>query len=210
MPTSLFNIFKIGIGPSSSHTVGPMKAARSFLLTMKHKGLFHPSNISYIKTELYGSLALTGRGHGTDKAIILGLMGEIPEKVLVDKITEKLEILKDTQKMKLLNEIEVPFNPKDHLIFYRTKRLAYHTNGMKFRAFFNSQEIFTQIYYSIGGGFIKSEEEILSGNKEDSEVKIPYNFKTAVEMISLCEKNKITIAQMVMENEKAYRSESEI
>ena len=213
MPTSIFNIFKIGIGPSSSHTVGPMKAARSFIFTLKQRGLFHPSKLSHIKTELFGSLALTGGGHGTDKAILLGLMGETPETVPIDTIKDRLDLLKTTQHLKLFNEFEVPFISKDHMIFHRTKRLAYHTNGMRFLAFHDSTEIARQIFYSIGGGFIKSEEEVKNeaeNDKNSEATKIPYPFKSAADLISICVKNKMTISEIIFENEKVYQPEKEI
>lgn len=211
MPTSIFNIFKIGIGPSSSHTVGPMKAARSFIFTLKQKGLFHPSKLSHIKTELFGSLALTGGGHGTDKAILLGLMGETPETVPIATIKARLDLLKTTQRLNLFNEFEIPFIAKDHMIFHRTKRLAYHTNGMRFLAFHDSREVARQIFYSIGGGFIKSEEEVKAETcSPPSEKPIPYPFKTAADLLSVCASNKMTISQVIFENEKVSYPENVI
>ena len=209
---NVFQMFKIGIGPSSSHTVGPMKAAKTFLWKVKAKNFFDASKLKTIKTDLYGSLALTGQGHGTDKAIILGLMGETPDKVDTKTIDNKLKVLKETKRINLLGEFDAPFLEKDHLVYNKTKRLPFHTNGIKFTVLgLSNEELWKEIYYSVGGGFIVSEEETKLLEKErDSEVKIPFNFKTGAELLEMCSQNKMTIAQLMMENEKTLRPENEI
>jgi L-serine dehydratase len=209
MAISFFQIFKIGIGPSSSHTVGPMKAAKQFMNNLKSKHLLSPEKISHIKTDLYGSLALTGQGHGTDKAVILGLMGDTPEKCDTQTVDSRLEKLRKSKKINLNGELETQFVEKEHLIFNKTKRLPFHTNGLKFTAVgHNNENLMHEIYYSVGGGFIVTEEETKQGGKKDAvEVKVPYPFATAAELLSICEKKRMRISEVMMENEKVWRSE---
>ena len=163
MSISAFELLKIGIGPSSSHTVGPMKAANAFLKLLKQKNLLNPSRTRYLKTELYGSLALTGKGHGTDKAILLGLEGEDPKTIDISTIHARTKNMDANMTMKLNSEYDIPYNRKHHLLFHKKKILPHHTNGMKFTALDESQEsLLAMNYYSIGGGFFLSEDEVVA------------------------------------------------
>lgn len=231
MSLSVFQMFKIGIGPSSSHTVGPMKAAKEFLLHAKSKGLMQSSNIRMVKAELFGSLALTGKGHATDKAIVMGLIGLDPENVDTSTVYGKVDKLQSAKRLKILEEVETNFS----IIFHKSGKLPYHTNGMRFSLINdNNEEIFKEIYYSIGGGFIVNDNEInppsqdiqnsldpscnLSISQDATqkwsnsinEKKVPYPFKTADELFSLCQENKLTVPQLIMENEKTRYNEEEI
>ncbi len=224
MSLSVFQMFKIGIGPSSSHTVGPMKAAKLFLQNAQAKGVLSQKSIRQVKAELFGSLALTGKGHATDKAIVMGLIGEDPENVDTSTIYQKVDQLQKVKSLKLLNERETNFS----IQFHRNGKLPYHTNGMRFSLVDDeNNEIFKEVYYSIGGGFILSEKETLQNNADCGssrpnsnnnstwnnsiqEKKVPYPFKTAEELFSLCRENKLTVSQLVMANEKTWRNEKEI
>ncbi len=198
---SVFDLFSIGIGPSSSHTVGPMRAACLFAESLKNK------NAQRILVELFGSLALTGKGHGTDTAILNGLEGGRPESVDPDTLLSRAaEIIKHSKL--LLNQKNINFNFTENFLFHRDQLLPKHTNGMKFTAWDeNNQVITTQIYYSVGGGFIVTEEEF---GHEKSDLKQPYGFDTAEELLDLCKKNTLTIQALMLENEKISRSEQDI
>lgn len=207
MYISVLQMFKIGIGPSSSHTLGPMKAAKQFLLKAVEKGV-DISKTKTMKTDLYGSLALTGKGHHTDKAVILGMLGEDPVTVDTPKIYDKVDILAKEKKIKLLNKYDSDFK----INFLRSQKLPYHTNGVKFTLLNkDDKELFSEIYYSIGGGFILSEEETKSQNKDDENKfnKLPFQFKNAKELFWMSETNQITLPQLIMENEKVYLGISE-
>lgn len=207
MTTSLFEIFSIGIGPSSSHTVGPMRASRRFVEELKKKNLL--SSTSEVKVELYGSLALTGKGHSTDRAVLLGLEGYTPEGVDPDEAPLICERIASSKKLKLFGEQEIVFNPEEHLLFLKDKCLPFHSNAMRLKAKDASgKNLFTHVFYSIGGGFILSQEEV--------EVKtapshiVPYPFKTAEELLIHGKKTGKKIYEIVMENEKTWRSSSDI
>jgi len=213
MPTSVFQMFKIGIGPSSSHTVGPMKAARLFLINLQKKGLFTDPNFFSVRADLYGSLALTGQGHGTDTAVLLGLMGETPEDVDTNQVSKTLEKLRASKKINLLGQYNFPFIEREQLILNKAKRLKYHSNGMKFTALnHNYEPIYSETYYSVGGGFIVSDQDIANKTTTahlEEGAKVKYPFTNTAEMLQICKEEKMTIAELMMENEKAWRSESE-
>ena len=209
MPISVFELLKIGIGPSSSHTVGPMKAAKSFINLLKGKGLFN-SGISRVEVELYGSLALTGKGHGTDKAVILGLLGEEPDTVDIPSISERFNHILTTSDMNFNHEIPIKFNYKQDLVFYKKKVLPFHTNGIIFKAYDSKKnELLSMPYYSIGGGFILSEDETKQEQTTPT-FEIKYPFKTSKELVLLCEEHNMTIPELVMENEKMRLPEAEV
>lgn len=183
MSISVFDLFSVGIGPSSSHTVGPMKAAYLFGEKIKNK------NPEKITVELYGSLALTGKGHGTDIALLNGLAGQQPHLIEPNFIA--------------------PENKKISLIFHKDQVLPKHTNGLKFTAFDkNNKIILSEIYYSVGGGFIVTDEEF--GHERKDIKPEPYPFDTAQELLDHCTKNNLTISALMMANEKTWRSESDI
>jgi L-serine dehydratase len=211
MPTSIFQMFKIGIGPSSSHTVGPMKAARVFLQNMLKKGFFANKEFFSVRADLYGSLALTGIGHGTDKAILLGFMGETPEEVEIRNVDKVLAQLRDTKKINLLGQHPVHFVEKEQLIMNKTKRLKFHSNGMKFTALNKDYEpIYSETYYSTGGGFIVSEEEISNKNSDvNNAITLSHPFASAAQMVEICKNKGMKISELMLENEKSWRTEAE-
>lgn len=211
MPTSVFQMFKIGIGPSSSHTVGPMKAARLFLLNLQKKGFFANPSFYTVRADLYGSLALTGAGHGTDLAVLLGFMGETPEEVDTSQVDKFMARLRETKKINLLGKHNYPFIEREQLIMNKTKRLKYHSNGMKFTALNKEYEpIYSETYYSVGGGFVVSDEEVNSKNlTPNEEVKLPFSFKNTAQMLEVCHNQNWTISELMMQNEKAWRTEEE-
>lgn len=210
MAISTFNLFSIGIGPSSSHTVGPMRAARQFALHLEKDHLLE--NTQSIKMDLYGSLALTGEGHGTDFALLLGLEGETPEGVDPNQIKVKVEKIRQEQSLHLLGKIKIHFDEKKQLLFHKDKQLPYHPNGMRFTAYdVNGKELRSEVFYSVGGGFIV-DHETASKDKHlgDEKHHVPFPFSTADHLLKLCKQQKCKIEKIMMENEKTWRSEEEI
>ena len=218
MGISVFELFKIGIGPSSSHTVGPMKAANAFLSLLKTKNYLNPEKLSNIKSELFGSLALTGKGHGTDKAVLIGLEGDSPDKVNISSINPRYNNMIKNSTIKINSDFDIKFNIKKDLLFHKKKILPFHTNGMKFTAFdVDGNNLLSKNYYSVGGGFflseddIKKEKEKKDGKEESNDRLIPeLEFNTGKEMILQCEKHNISLKELMMINEKTWRSENEI
>lgn len=202
MNISLFDLFSVGIGPSSSHTVGPMLAANEFIqcLDKQHDFL----KVERIKIEVYGSLALTGKGHGTDKAILNGLEGKSPESVNPEIMIPRMHEILNTHTLNLGGIKNITFHATTDFLFLQKEVLPKHTNGMRFSALdAHDQLILSQVYYSIGGGFITTEEEFDHATSEiDS---IPYPFDTAQQILEHCRKNQISIAQLVMANELTWR-----
>ena len=153
MAISVFQLFSIGVGPSSSHTVGPMRAARQFMLHLEKEALL--AQVHQIKVDLYGSLALTGKGHGTDIAILLGLEGETPEEIEPTQIQDKVALIRSHQSLKLIGKYTIPFNEQKQMLFHYDKQLPFHPNGMRFKAYdANGDELKIEVFYSVGGGFI--------------------------------------------------------
>lgn len=210
MSISVFDLFSIGIGPSSSHTVGPLRAARKFVTKAESLNLLEKTGS--LKVDLYGSLALTGKGHATDIAIILGMQGMAPETVDPDAVEKNVESVRNSTSIPLAGSKHVPFEEEKHLFFHKEKTLPYHPNGMKFTLFdVNGKELLVKTYYSVGGGFIVDHDHV----KQDESVvaheqTIPYPFETASDLIGLCYQHDISLDQLVMENEKAFRSEGEV
>jgi len=202
---SIFDLFSIGIGPSSSHTVGPMRAAREFLTHLSRL-----EDVTKIDVSLYGSLAFTCRGHGTDKALILGLLGEQPESVQPDNIASLLESIKANQRIDLLGQHTIAFCPDQNIHLILDHQLPHHSNGMLFKAFDRQQQLLSeQIYYSIGGGFIVTDQEIDNPAAATS-VEVPFPFSTADQLLKICESEQCAIHDIMMHNERAWRSEQEI
>ena len=206
MKSSIFDIFKIGIGPSSSHTVGPMIISNKFISLLKqNKKLL---DITKIEITLYGSLAATGLGHASDAAVLLGLCGESPQTIETASMNEEMKNIKKNKRLKLIDGIEIDFDYDKDLIF-KMQFLEFHSNAVLLKAYKNDTLLEEKTYYSIGGGFVIDHDEIGIEEKEE-EIKIPYEFKNAKELIDLCKKHNLKISQLVMENEKSYRSEEEI
>ena len=202
---SIFDMFKIGIGPSSSHTLGPMKAGKAFVDELKEKDLL--DKVTRVQANVYGSLSLTGIGHSTDKAILLGLAGEEPETVDIDGISEFMKNVRSSEKLMLGGSHEVEF-PKDGGFFFHDEYLPMHENGLCLIAFAGEEDILHKTYYSVGGGFIVKQEDF--AKRTDAKVDIPFPYASAAEMLELCEKNNMTLPELGLANELALRSEEEV
>ncbi|MCD1126557.1 L-serine ammonia-lyase [Jinshanibacter sp. LJY008] len=203
---SVFDMFKIGIGPSSSHTVGPMKAGKEFVDDLCHKGLI--ASVSKVVVDVYGSLSLTGKGHHTDIAIIMGLAGNLPATVDIDSIPGFIRNVEATERLPLANgQQEVDFPRQGGMVFH-SDNLPLHENGMTITAFAGNKTIYTKTYYSIGGGFIVDEENF--GKTAENEMTVPYPFKFASELLDLCKHHGLSISGLVMQNELAIHSKKEI
>ena len=207
MTLSVFDIFKIGIGPSSSHTMGPMRAAREFVLELKQAGLL--ARTQQIAVRLYGSLALTGAGHGTDRAILAGLEGAEPETVDPDSIETTMQRIRASGRINLLGEHEVAFDEPMQLLFMRAERLPRHSNGMRFTALSADHTVLREeSYYSVGGGFIvrDDEPEAVSGHRAVA----PHPFASGAELLTRAREQGLEIDQLVMANERAWGSEADV
>jgi L-serine dehydratase len=209
MAISVFDLFSIGIGPSSSHTVGPMRAARTFAEDLRACALLGDTRA--IKTELYGSLGATGKGHGSDKAVILGLEGETPEHVDTASVAARLEKIRHDGRLTILGEHPVSFDEERHLVMHRRKALPFHPNGMRFSALNAGGEVLlAKVYYSIGGGFVVNEKAADGNPITPDTTPQPYPFTSGSELLRLCKQHGLSISALMMENEKVWRSESEI
>lgn len=205
---SVAEIFSIGIGPSSSHTVGPMRAARRFLHELFEREFVEDT--ARVAIELYGSLAMTGKGHATDLAIMLGLEGETPEGVDPTSVLKRIEEIHLSKTIRLFGRQKISFNPEIDIEFHRGKRLQLHSNALRFKSFTaDGALLHAQLYYSVGGGFVVDHEEALNGPKPSKKPSVPFPYKTAEELLAHCALEKKTIAQIVLENEKTHRSEEE-
>jgi len=200
---SVFDIFKIGVGPSSSHTLGPWRAALRFLQTIHAAGIEH---VTSVKVLLYGSLAKTGKGHGTDVAVILGLCGEDPVTFDVNQITPRIQQISEQRKMKLSGARELAFNPHEDVVFLMTESLPYHPNALTFLCSFEDGKEIAETYYSIGGGFVVKEGEIGSGSDA---ADLPFPIENGKDLLHWCVKTGLSISEVVMENEQAWRSEAD-
>ncbi|ERY77944.1 L-serine dehydratase [Pseudomonas aeruginosa] len=207
MSLSVFDLFKIGIGPSSSHTVGPMRAAARFAEGLRREGLLEAT--ASVKVELYGSLGATGKGHGSDKAVLLGLEGEQPDTVDTAAIPARLDAIRSSGELRLLGERPIRFVEKEHLALIR-KPLAYHPNGMIFRAFDAAGlQVRSREYYSVGGGFVVDDEAAGLDRIVEDRTPLAFPFKTARQLLDHCAREGLSISQLMAENEKAWRPAEE-
>jgi len=197
-------MLKIGVGPSSSHTLGPWRAAERFIKELKNAQLFETT--TQLKVDLYGSLSLTGKGHATDFAVMLGLSGADPEYIPIDDISNVIEAIKSTQSLKFGNEISITFNPETDIIFNRNF-LPYHANGLTFTAICGD-EVYQSTFYSVGGGFVTKEEDQNVAN--DFQCEFPFFFNTSTELLEFCNKENKMISEIMYENEKTMRTDEEI
>ncbi|ROR14800.1 L-serine ammonia-lyase [Erwinia sp. JUb26] len=203
---SVFDMFKIGIGPSSSHTVGPMKAGKQFVDDLVASRQL--SSVTRIAVDVYGSLSLTGKGHHTDIAIIMGLSGASPESVDIDSIPAFIRDVEDRQRLLLANGAhEVDF-PREGGMVFRSDNLSLHENGMSIHAYAGDLKIYSKTYYSVGGGFIVDEENF--GQTALNEISVPYPFNSAKEMLDHCQHTGLSLSGMVMKNELAVHSRADI
>ncbi len=207
MTLSVFDIFKVGVGPSSSHTVGPMIAAVRFVRRLEEANLL--DYVHRLHIELFGSLGATGYGHASDTAVIVGLFGYLPDEVDPDLIPVLVEQVRSTQQLDLLNRVKVAFNPEKDLIFNLKDSLPQHPNGMRFKAF-NAQgeQLMKKEYYSIGGGFVMNCDGLKVNLSPDEPV--PYPFKSGNDLLALTKQHNLSIAQLMMANELVYQTEQEV
>jgi L-serine dehydratase len=204
---SIFDMLKIGVGPSSSHTLGPWRAAERWIKELKAKNNFNA--VEKITVDLYGSLSLTGKGHATDYAVMLGLSGADPETIPTESIDVIIASIKNTHILAFNNEISIQFNPESDIIFNR-KFLPFHANGLKFSATINGKKT-SSTFYSIGGGFVVKEER--KNSKKNKEIffnTFPYPIRLGTELLNYCETLKLNISDVVLENEKSIRSNQDI
>ncbi len=213
MAVSVFDLFKIGIGPSSSHTVGPMRAARMFVARLAHEGVL--ARTARVKSDLYGSLGATGKGHGSDKAVLLGLAGHEPDTVDIEKVPGELEAMRANRQVLLGGSQAISFDEAADLIMHRRETLPFHANGMRFTAFdADGAEIENRVYYSVGGGFVVSDEVAADGSKQktiapDTTV-LPYPFHSGDDLLRLTSEHKISIAELMRRNERHWRTDDEV
>jgi len=201
---SIFDIFKIGIGPSSSHTLGPWRAAQRFLSYLDEAGQL--TSITELTVVLYGSLAKTGKGHGTDVAILMGLQGADPVTIPVDSIEPSVRAIEQTHRLILHGKHEISFDPSEHMQFLTLETLPYHPNGMTFLVRFESGLETARTFYSVGGGFVVEEGE---ESQSASSVHLPFPINTAEDLLHWCMKTGLSVSEISLENETAWRSEAE-
>lgn len=208
MAISVFDLFKVGIGPSSSHTVGPMRAAGMFALSLQKEGLLDTT--ASVKAELYGSLGATGKGHGSDIGIMLGLMGHTPDAVDVDAVPGLIKRARTLETIALLGMHAIAFREKEHLLMYCREAMAEHPNGMQFSAFDAAGTLLRQAkYLSVGGGFV-----VTVGARNDHVLTayhhVPYPFTSGDQLLALCKQHGLTLSEVMWANERTWRTEDEI
>jgi L-serine dehydratase len=208
VPVSVFDLFSIGIGPSSSHTVGPMRAAGRFVARLDHEDLLPRS--TRVRSELFGSLGATGHGHGSYNAVLWGLEGEDPETVDTDGGPLRADEVRRTGQLRLNGTHTVTFDPEDDLILYRRRSLPFHPNGMTFTAYCDGKVLRERTYYSIGGGFVLDDDE--SGHPQllPDPTPVPYPFRTGTELLGFCNDQNLSISQVMLANECVRRPEAEV
>ena len=210
MAVSVFDLFKIGIGPSSSHTVGPMRAAARFVERwLDDAGTL--ARVARVRVELYGSLALTGRGHGTDKAVMLGLEGHWPDQIDADQIPSILAHIRDTHRIQLGGTHTIDFDATRDLVFNKRQKLPHHVNGMRYSAWADDDTLLaTRDYYSVGGGFVVNQDEAAENRIVADTTPLPYPFHSGAELLAHCARTGNSIAQLMLANECVWRSEAEV
>ncbi|WP_374438512.1 L-serine ammonia-lyase [Pseudomonas panipatensis] len=207
MAISVFDLFKIGIGPSSSHTVGPMRAAALFIGALRERQLL--ARVERLEVRLYGSLSATGVGHGTDRAVIMGLMGEWPDRIDPSQIAPRMAALLDSGELHLAGERRIPFDWVSDMRLL-DENLPYHPNAMTLTAFANGQVLHGDTYYSIGGGFVVDAEQAAAGSLDQDSTRLPYDFDNAAELLLLCRRHNLRVSELMLANERMWRSETDI
>jgi L-serine dehydratase len=209
MAISVFDLFSIGIGPSSSHTVGPMRAAAIFAHRLKNDGLL--AHTTSVRAELFGSLGATGRGHGTPKAVLLGLSGHSPRTVDVETADDEVARIHATGRLSLLGAHEIAFDPAAHLILHRRRSLPYHANGMTLFAYDDAGALLLEkTYYSVGGGFVVDEDAVGQDRIKLDDTVLRHPFRTGDELLRRSRETGLSISALMLENEKTWRTEAEI
>lgn len=204
---SIFDMLKIGVGPSSSHTLGPWRAAERFLEELRHEGVF--MQVKNVKIDLYGSLSLTGIGHASDLAVMLGLSGQDPEYIPVENIDKIINEIKANKLLRLGNEMDIPFSPETEIVFNKNF-LPFHANGMTFSASLLDLTEYSATYYSIGGGFVVKEERVNAKKKMEIKRTFPFPIQNAEELVNYTYQENKKISEIVFENEKSMRAEADI
>jgi L-serine dehydratase len=207
MAISVFDMFKIGIGPSSSHTVGPMRAAAIFVTQLRELDLLN--KVERVEVRLYGSLSATGIGHGSDRATVIGLMGEWPDQVDPALVAPLVDAVLEKQILQLGGEHQITFDWQRDMRLLE-ESLPYHPNGMTLCAYGATGEVYEQTYYSVGGGFVVDAEQAASGILDSDTTQLPYDFSSGAQLLRLCKEHGLSISQLMMANEKVWRSEEEI
>ena len=208
MHISVFDLFKIGIGPSSSHTVGPMNAARRFAQGLRDAGLL--PRVTGVKVELFGSLGFTGKGHGSDLAVMLGLEGDEPRTVDIDASPGRVERITSLGVLHLLKEKSISFKPGEAIVFHRREKLPLHSNGMRFSAFAGEELLLQRVLYSVGGGFVVNDKGVPEGDGAQVTANEPYPFSSGDTLLTQCNAHGLSISTLMLENEKSQRSASEV
>jgi L-serine dehydratase len=205
---SVFDLFKIGIGPSSSHTVGPMRAAAVYVGALRERRLL--DRVARVQVRLYGSLSATGIGHGSDRAVVMGLMGEWPDRIDPASIGPRIEALLASGQLALDGQVQIAFDWKRDMQLLE-ENLPYHPNAMTLSAFAaDGGLLYENTYYSVGGGFVVDAEQAASGQLDQDRTLLPYDFNSAEELLRLCKEHGLRVSELMMANEKAWRSEAEI
>jgi L-serine dehydratase len=206
---SVFDLFSVGIGPSSSHTVGPMRAARSFLTWLEKDGLLE--DVTGVRAELFGSLGATGHGHGSVKAVVLGLLGESPDDVDPRAAETAVQTVRESGRLDLLARHAVAFDVDEDVVMHRRKRLPFHTNGMRFTARGpGGSDVATREYYSVGGGFVLDEDETGQRRVVPDDTPVRYPFTSGAELLARCRETGLPISQVVLANELTWRTEEQV
>jgi len=209
MAISVFDLFKIGIGPSSSHTVGPMRAATMFADALRRDRLL--DRVHAVHVELFGSLGATGKGHGSDKAVMLGLEGEAPELIDPTTIPDRMAAIRSRKSLLLLGSHRIDFNEADHLVFHRRRTLPFHPNGLRFTAGdVQEQPLCSRTYYSVGGGFVVNDTGGGAQRIKEDDTPLPHPYRSGAELLQQCVTHRLSISALMLENEKAWRSEPAI
>ncbi|GGJ83150.1 L-serine ammonia-lyase [Pseudomonas matsuisoli] len=207
MAISVFDLFKIGIGPSSSHTVGPMRAAALFAGALRERRLL--SRTTRVEVRLYGSLSATGVGHGTDRAVVMGLMGEWPDRIDPSTITPRIEAVLADQVLPLGGGDSIEFVwARDMLLL--DENLPYHPNAMTLTAFEGASSLYRDTFYSVGGGFVVDEEQAASGRLDADTTVLPYDFNSAAELLQLCRTHQLSVPELMLANERIWRTDADI
>jgi L-serine dehydratase len=206
---SVFDLFKIGIGPSSSHTVGPMRAALRFAQGLSHDGQL--DQVSSVRIELFGSLGATGKGHGSDKAVLLGLEGEAPDLIDPATVARRMAAIRAQKALALLGAHRIAFDEAKDLIFHRRRSLPYHPNGMCFTAMDAAgAELRRRVYYSVGGGFVVNEEGAGANRIKEDDTPLPHPFRSGDDILRMCGEHRLSVSALMLANERSWRSEADI
>jgi L-serine dehydratase len=209
MSISVFDLFTIGIGPSSSHSIGPMRAAKRFVARLRAEGVL--DRCAAVEVRLYGSLALTGKGHGTDKALMLGLEGATPEDIDPDEVAPRVEAIRAGGRLTLDGGPTVAFNEAENILFLRKESLPQHPNGMRFTARdAGGNSLLECVYFSIGGGFVVDEAAAAEDQLSGDDTRLPYPYRSGDDLLKMASESGMSISQMTLANEQCWRSEAEI